>query len=385
MINDIKKILWNWRYRFKVHKRRRAFYKSSNTPQAVKKILIVKLDSIGDYILFRNFISEISNSNKYKGYSISICGNILWKELSEYLDKDLVHDFIWLDVNKLDDIDYEIETCQKLHDLGLDTAISPNFSICNKTCRLIIQSGAKNKVIQAGDTVNLTEKINYKLFTKIITTNNSLDFEFERNRRFFENLLEIPVSSNKFPSIELKNDKINQVVICPGAKFEFRRWAPENFAKLIKLIYSKYPSYQFIICGNKAEKVLAEKIIHELDAEINIINLCGEINLLELLNLISKSQLVLCNDSGPYHIAAAINVPTICISNGNHYQRFCPYPKEYNKKTLEIFPNSFYNKQINDNELRLLQMEGSKININNISLENVINEINKTNFLNDLR
>ena len=41
-----------------------------------KSLLLIRLDAIGDYILFRNFIEELKKDEKYKHYSITLLGNI---------------------------------------------------------------------------------------------------------------------------------------------------------------------------------------------------------------------------------------------------------------------------------------------------------------------
>ena len=45
-------------------------------------LLIIKTDAIGDYILFRNFLSEVRNLSLYKNYKIILCGNELWKDIA---------------------------------------------------------------------------------------------------------------------------------------------------------------------------------------------------------------------------------------------------------------------------------------------------------------
>jgi ADP-heptose:LPS heptosyltransferase len=45
-----------------------------------------------------------------------------------------------------------------------------------------------------------------------------------------------------------------------------------------------------------------------------------------LTTQIAESQLLLSNDTGAVHIAVAVETPCVCISNGNHYGRFVPYP-----------------------------------------------------------
>ena len=48
-----------------------------------KELLIVNTDSIGDYILFRNFLKEIKNSEKYKDYKIVLLGCEKYKDFAE--------------------------------------------------------------------------------------------------------------------------------------------------------------------------------------------------------------------------------------------------------------------------------------------------------------
>ena len=65
-----------------------------------KSILLIRLDSIGDYVLFRNYIEELKKNEKYKDYSITLLGNNVWKSLSIELDRKYIDNFIWLDRNK---------------------------------------------------------------------------------------------------------------------------------------------------------------------------------------------------------------------------------------------------------------------------------------------
>ena len=58
-----------------------------------KNLLIVKMDAIGDYILFRNFLKAIKEDKKYSKYKITLCGNSVWKDISEKFDsKETVFD-----------------------------------------------------------------------------------------------------------------------------------------------------------------------------------------------------------------------------------------------------------------------------------------------------
>ncbi len=101
--------------------------------------------------------------------------------------------------------------------------------------------------------------------------------------------------------------------INPGATYgSAKRWYPEEFAKVVIDLSSKY---DIVIFGGKGEVDIAKDIEERLiDAKIlNYQNLAGKTSVEELIETISKLDLFITNDSGPMHLAAAFAVPTVCI------------------------------------------------------------------------
>ena len=56
-------------------------------PPQKRNVLIIFLDAIGDYILFRNFLSEIRESSKFKDYTITLLGCEKFKDFALYCGK----------------------------------------------------------------------------------------------------------------------------------------------------------------------------------------------------------------------------------------------------------------------------------------------------------
>src|SRR6185295_16195827 len=77
-------------------------------------LLVVRIDSIGDYILFRNFIQELKNSEKFRNYKITLCGNTWWKDLAEKLDADYIDAFMWVDYAKMTEDTYRFNLYKKI-------------------------------------------------------------------------------------------------------------------------------------------------------------------------------------------------------------------------------------------------------------------------------
>jgi len=116
--------------------------------------------------------------------------------------------------------------------------------------------------------------------------------------------LDIPNRLNN----EIKRKKI--IGINPGATYgSAKRWYPEKFAKVAKH-YSK--DYQILLFGSKNEVDICQEIEKRANVK-NLFNLAGKTSINELINLISSLACFITNDSGPMHIAAACQTPTVAI------------------------------------------------------------------------
>ena len=101
--------------------------------------------------------------------------------------------------------------------------------------------------------------------------------------------------------------------INPGASYgNAKRWYPEKFAKVASYFSD---DYDILIFGNKDEIDVASEIEEYLISNNikNYINYAGKTSLEELFILISGLSGFITGDSGPMHIAAAFNIPTVAI------------------------------------------------------------------------
>jgi len=101
--------------------------------------------------------------------------------------------------------------------------------------------------------------------------------------------------------------------INPGASYgSAKRWYPEEFAKVASSLSSQY---DIVIFGGPNEVDIAADIEKGLIKESvsNYQNLAGSTTIPELINHISNLDLFITGDSGPMHVAAAFQVPTVAI------------------------------------------------------------------------
>jgi len=341
-----------------------------------KKILLIFLGYIGDYVLFRNYIEEIKKDLKYKNYSITFCGNPLWKKLSESLDKKYVDEFIWIDRQKfLMNPIYRSHILKKISKESFEITLMPNHGRSFSADSIVKISNSINKIGNNGSSIDIfswQKKISDKYYTKLISLRKDIQFEFLKNKDFFEKFLNKNLSTKL--SIPFKETSFNEgyVVFVPGGGANFKRWAPKNFAKVADFIIQN-KNLKVKILGSKNDSKLAEEIISHSNNPEGIENLTGN-TLLNSIDLIGNSKLLVSNDTGPSHIAAATDTLTLCLSNGNQFGRFYPYPKKVSKRIIHIFPSELENKTFE--ELVKKYSSVSHININSILPEKVIEKIN---------
>jgi ADP-heptose:LPS heptosyltransferase len=334
-----------------------------------KDIALLKLDAIGDYVLFRNFIDEI------KERKITLIGNECWRELSLTLDKQNIENFLFLDNNQLfKDFFYTIKILYRLSRYNFKELIHSTYSRTPKTDLLIKFIRSKNKVGFDGDISNIKQKIKNKTdrhYSRLIKSDKKYLFEFNRNKEFFEKFLgkklDAKLSIEPFGFKKIFN--FNYFVVVPGAGSKKRMWSTENFSKLIDYLTGKYNT-KAVLTGAFGEAYLGEEIISKSKNKNNIVNEIGKIKLIELVPIITNCDFLVSNETGAVHIAAALRKKTVCISNGNHFGRFNPYPQEITDKIKYIYPpeimNSSYEKNIEK------YYYGSELEINKIGLKDVL-------------
>jgi len=355
------------------------FFKQSLRSPKPNTLLIVKVDSIGDYVLFRNFIQEIKNSDTYKNHRITLCGNSWWKDLAENLDASVIDNFIWIDYSKLNDCGYWFRLHKKIFFSRFETVIQSTFSRDRIGDDIVKYSAAKKKIGSEGDLVNLTalkKKENDETYTRLIPSAGKYMFEFNRNKHFFEQVLNKKIAISK-PSIASVHQTETKIIFFPGAKDTFRRWSTGNFAALSKKLKSDFPAATFVICGSAQDTPMAKEIIAL--STVSFTDLTGKLSLMQLVAELEQAKLVIANDSGPFHIAVALNKKVICISNGNNYSRFTPYPEEMKTQSIVIYPDQITARSEQERREQFCR-EVKEIDINNISVEQVYLQVKEMKF-----
>lgn len=310
-------------------------------------LLVLRLDRIGDYVLFRNFLSELRVSERYARHHITLCGNVLWRDLAEALDSGVVDRFEWIDPVAFQlSLAARWDIVCRLSALGAETILQPRHSReAALEDALVAFLRAGTAIGSAGDTHNIDPRhkaVGDRLYTTLIAPAPGAVFEFEINRSFFEGLLEQNLS-HLVPRIDrealrpVARHPRPYALLVPGGSEPRHRWPPQRFADVLDFLLASTP-LDVLICGGPDDRPIASRILAGRKSE-RIEDLTGRTTLRELAALVAFARVLVSNDTGAVHIGAATGTTTVCVANGTLYGRFTEYPPHLSRCVTTIYPS----------------------------------------------
>jgi heptosyltransferase-1 len=141
-------------------------------------------------------------------------------------------------------------------------------------------------------------------------------------------------------------------VVFPGTNWETKRWPVEQFATLARQLKSRF-GLASIAAGSTEEFGLCKHVGANL-------NLAGRTSLKQLIALLQRAAIVIANDSGPMHIAAALSRPLVTLFGPTNPVRTGPYGRDDSVLRLEIPCSPCYSRRCSHRScLRLLEVESA--------------------------
>ena len=370
---------------------------SYKKPKYIDAIAIIRVDAIGDYLLFRNFLEEIKNH--YSNSKITLIGNYSYMNLAINLDSQYFDNAFWIDRKKFaKNLIYRIYFLRKIKTFKYGLCINPIYSRDSISDFIAKNIYANEKIAFSGD-IHISNQ-STKIYTKLIEGNKNIIFEFYRNKEFFCKIFKkelntkLHIDKTKLPRIEYLKNKFNLPqnynVLFIGASSDYRKWSIENFAEVGAYLINSC-NESVIICGGKEDSNNAYKlenlIYANLDSNLQnkiksnnlkILNLVGKSSLMELGSIVYNGNLLISNETSCVHLGSILDTTIIIVvSNGNHLGRFIPYPKEIRDKYYPVFHPFIENNIDKYRELSNQFAYKSTLNINEIDASKIINLIDK--------
>ncbi len=168
--------------------------------------------------------------------------------------------------------------------------------------------------------------------------------QVEKYNQFINTILNIgtrPAKLTLYSRAKTKNSNIKVLGINPGASYgSAKRWYPEKFAEVARELSI---NYDIVILGGDGEKEIATDIEKSLIIEgvTNFQNLANKTTIDELVSQINNLDLLITGDSGPMHLAAAFQIPTVAIFGPTKDNETAQWLNEKSlvvKKNLECQP-----------------------------------------------
>jgi ADP-heptose:LPS heptosyltransferase len=123
------------------------------------------------------------------------------------------------------------------------------------------------------------------------------------------------------------------IAINAGSDAEYKRADPAVFSLAVERIAALFP-VQTIVLGGPGEEAIAGRIVRSIDSPA--VNLAGKISLEALVCVLEQVDLLITNDSGPMHIAAALKKPLVALFAGGNPAVFGPYGDPLRFRIIEM-------------------------------------------------
>lgn len=124
------------------------------------------------------------------------------------------------------------------------------------------------------------------------------------------------------------------VLVHAGAQLPSRRWPVERFAQVARELAAD--GWQTVITGSSGETALTAALVAMLDP--HAVDLTGRTSLGALAALVGCARLVVCNDTGLSHVAAAMRTPSVVIASGSDTHRWAPLDHERHRVFADYPP-----------------------------------------------
>ena len=276
------------------------------------KIAIVKLSALGDIVHAMVVLQFIKNYNQQ--IKVDWIVEEGYRELLEYNpDINKVHVVNIKNAKKKKSINLLLKEFFKVRQFGsYDMVIDMQGLIKSAIIASLIKSPKtlgfdKSSVRESVASLFYNKPFKYKYSDNIIERNLAL-IEFSLginyNKESLKNKLPFLYSNKVYLVNNLSNIKKN-ILIVPGASFKSKQYSAIKFKALTKELDANF----LIIWGNQKEKSDAYKI---KDSGLNV-SICEKLSISSLVSLIDQVDLVIGADTGPTHIAWALNKPSITL------------------------------------------------------------------------
>ena len=316
--------------------------------QQGSRLLLVKTDEIGDFVLMRNFLAAIRESEAYRGHRIMFIGNSCFRGLYDAFDSCLADETFWLDKLKFRrNPVYRFSVLRHVRRKGFSDAINLVYSRSFRVDDVLVAVSTSSNSIAMKTSAGWQTKMERMLtpghiYRRLEDAGDETLFDAQRNARFIGQLLgrkpepvavRLPTTSLLPIPVSLPHDYF---VVFPGAGNKEKRWPAVNFIAVARHITRTY-NFTPVICGSSGDRPETNPIAQALGG--SALDLTGRTTIPEFVAVLRDARCLVSIDTSAVHLAAAAGCPVFGLFSGYHFGRFAPYPPETGLRFFAIYPD----------------------------------------------
>ncbi len=260
-----------------------------------RKILIIRLSSLGDIILTTPLIRSLKN--QYPQLQIDFLIRPQYKDV--LINNPYINNIIYYESDNVEKKLLERKLSEHNHELVID-----------------LQNNFRSAAISSNLKV-LKVKFNKKTFEKFLLVKfkiNKLRNSKQIPIRYAETIngfqlddKGLDLFTNKNSSAVLNSEE-KYIGFCPGSRHFTKMWPEEYYIQLGNLL--KIHGYKIVLLGGSNDNQVCTKISKSIPYSIN---LCNDDDILQTAADMKKCEAVVCNDSGLMHAACAVKIPVLAF------------------------------------------------------------------------
>jgi len=316
-------------------------------PAGRDRLLLVKTDEIGDYILLRNLLPLFRREGPYKDYHIIFVGNSVFRQIYDLYDRQTADEVIWLDKKRFArNPFYRFRFLLRIRRTRVSVAISLVHSrILRKDDVIMAVAPAPVRIAMRHNSRLIGRYERWltpaRTYTRLEDGGDEMLFDGIRNARFVERLLQIPrqaVTTAIEPKADISSPGLPKAyfVVFPGSGVPVKKWPAANFAAVARYVAGKY-NLAAVVCGSATDAADAAEFLRLYRGPV--LDLTGRTSLPQLLSVLNGATCLISVDTGSVHLAAAVGCPVFALFSGLHYGRFAPYPAEIAPEFYPVYPD----------------------------------------------
>ncbi len=340
------------------------------------KLLVIRLDDIGDYLLFRNQLGEYKTSSRWRNQAVTLLGNASWKDIFTACDADRVDSVIWVDKNRyLIDAAYRWTVWTQLRAGGFTTVIAASRTrplllddLCMRAAAPAHAIGSVNTYVH--DSWNHASDA---LYQELFQPADSRVHEFHFNGEFTKWACGACYTGRR-PAIDLRSFSPHpgSYIVCfVGANTRSKRWPLKRWLQFIKRYRRTCPD-QAVIAGASPAEV---DVARTLQQRTGALSIAGQVSLRELIDWVAGARAVITNDTMAAHLGVSCNRPTLIIANGVHHARFTDYEGAGIDGVATVYPDRFNRRRRRDAKIRLNYEDVVTADIHSIDARTVVERL----------